>query len=261
MALTSTIWWSCSTVWSNVTFQTVSVGGEEAVVNEFPWAALLHLRSSETNQTSRCGGSLITDRHVLTAGHCLRESADNGEIDDVYNDITVVLGEMEIIICQINMFFYLFILIYETTQLLQNSGCLNPLHWSYEILIFSILWKHWGKIRNDCFHRILDGRNIFWVKYTFSGDHDLDDDTETVEFLSKALKTGLDVHPKFFLSRSRGVIKYDVGLLTLETPVDFTNETFSHIRWTASIVLLKKWNLSRGNISDQSVWAKERISV
>ena len=72
--------------------------------------------------------------------------------------------------------------------------------------------------------------HIFWVKYTFSGDHDLDDDTETVEFLSKALKTGLDVHPKFFLSRSRGVIKYDVGLLTLETPVDFTNETFSHIR-------------------------------
>ena len=108
MALTSTIWWSCSTVWSNVTFQTVSVGGEEAVVNEFPWAALLHLRSSETNQTSRCGGSLITDRHVLTAGHCLRESADNGEIDDVYDDITVVLGEIEIIILP-NKYVFLFI--------------------------------------------------------------------------------------------------------------------------------------------------------
>ena len=32
------------------------------------------------------------------------------------------------------------------------------------------------------------------------------------------------------LSRSRGVIKFDVGLLTLTTPVDFTDQTFSHIR-------------------------------
>ena len=64
----------------------------------------------------------------------------------------------------------------------------------------------------------------------FTGDHDLEDDTETVIFQTKALRAELDVHPKFFLSRSRGVIKYDVGLITLETPVDFTNETFSHIR-------------------------------
>ena len=73
--------------------QTLSVGGEEAEVSEFPWAALLQLRSSETNKTSRCGGSLISDRHVLTAGHCLRETAKNGEIEDVYDDITVVLGK------------------------------------------------------------------------------------------------------------------------------------------------------------------------
>ena len=65
-------------------------------MNEFPWAALLLLRSSETNQTSRCGGSLISDRHLLTAGHCLRETADNGEINDVYDDITLVLGEIEL---------------------------------------------------------------------------------------------------------------------------------------------------------------------
>ena len=57
----------------------------------------------------------------------------------------------------------------------------------------------------------------------------MDDETETVKFQTKALKAELDVHPKFFLSRY-GVIKYDVGLLTLETPVDFTNKTFSHIR-------------------------------
>ena len=57
----------------NLHFQPAAAGGEEAEVSEFPWAALLHLRSSETNQTSRCGGSLISNKHVLTAGHCLRE--------------------------------------------------------------------------------------------------------------------------------------------------------------------------------------------
>ena len=45
--------------------------------NEFPWAALLNLKSSETGYTSRCGGSLISDRwslevirHVLTFCNC-----------------------------------------------------------------------------------------------------------------------------------------------------------------------------------------------
>ena len=67
------------------------------------------------------------------------------------------------------------------------------------------------------------------MKY-FPGDHDLEDDTETDVFQTKALRTELEVHPKFFMSRSRGVMKYDVGLVTLETPVDFTDKTFSHIR-------------------------------
>ena len=35
-------------------------------------------------------------RHVVTAAHCLREYADDGQIDDVYDDITVILGELKI---------------------------------------------------------------------------------------------------------------------------------------------------------------------
>ena len=64
-------------------------------MTEFPWTALLVLRSKETQKTNRCGGSLISDRHVLTAGHCLREFSLDGDITDVYDDITVVLGEIE----------------------------------------------------------------------------------------------------------------------------------------------------------------------
>ena len=69
------------------------------------------------------------------------------------------------------------------------------------------------------------------MKYIpYPGEHDIDDDTETVTFQSKADETELRTHPRFFIRLSRGQIKYDVGLLTLETPIDFSNSTFSHIR-------------------------------
>ena len=43
------------------------VGGAEASVNEWPWmAALMYY-----NVQQFCGGSLINDRYVLTAAHCI----------------------------------------------------------------------------------------------------------------------------------------------------------------------------------------------
>ena len=73
-------------------------------MNEFPWAALLILRSTETDQTSRCGGSLISSQHVLTAAHCLREFSNRGEVNVVWDDISVVLGEIGISISNGNIF-------------------------------------------------------------------------------------------------------------------------------------------------------------
>ena len=46
--------------------QPTAVGGEETEVSEFPWATLLLLRSSKSNLTTRCGGSLISDRWKLS---------------------------------------------------------------------------------------------------------------------------------------------------------------------------------------------------
>ena len=51
---------------------------------------------------------------------------------------------------------------------------------------------------------------------------------ETANFTSKAIDTELFKHPRFFIRRDRGEIKYDIALLTLEQPVNFTQ--FPHIR-------------------------------
>ena len=42
-------------------FGTRVVGGEEAEINEFPWAALLSIRN-KGKKPVRCGGSLVNDR-------------------------------------------------------------------------------------------------------------------------------------------------------------------------------------------------------
>ena len=66
---------------------------------------------------------------------------------------------------------------------------------------------------------------------TCTGDHDVSKLYETVNFTTKAIDTELEKHPRFFIRRGRGQIKYDIAILTLERPVDFTQ--FPHIRQAA----------------------------
>lgn len=50
-------------------FQTKIVGGRNADPDEWPWLAAL-IRPGGSG-ASYCGAALISDRHVITAAHCL----------------------------------------------------------------------------------------------------------------------------------------------------------------------------------------------
>lgn len=68
------------------------VGGQVTTYNEFPWQISLQYRGS-SGWYHTCGGTIITDGHVLTAAHCIdgREIASNfrvrvGEWDTAVRD-------------------------------------------------------------------------------------------------------------------------------------------------------------------------------
>lgn len=53
--------------------KTKVIDGEDAKVNEFPWAALVEIFyvKNNSNLSTSCGGSLISSKFVLSAAHCI----------------------------------------------------------------------------------------------------------------------------------------------------------------------------------------------
>ena len=66
---------SCQCGVKNANTTSKIVGGHPADKHEYPWMVALAYR---WRKTPRCGGSLITERHVLTAAHCFKDETKEG---------------------------------------------------------------------------------------------------------------------------------------------------------------------------------------
>ena len=79
------------------------LGGSEAGYGQFPWTALIQIYSQEHGLDKMCAGSLVQDRFILTAGHCVHYCQagllPNCSSPIPLSDITfkVVLGQYDIL--------------------------------------------------------------------------------------------------------------------------------------------------------------------
>lgn len=64
-------------------------GGNVTKIDEYPWMALIEYRKTNNKFGHHCGGSLINDRYVLTAAHCI------SAIPETWVPVRVRLGEWD----------------------------------------------------------------------------------------------------------------------------------------------------------------------
>ncbi|CAF4460910.1 unnamed protein product, partial [Adineta steineri] len=74
--------WACGRSQISNRFARI-MGGQDAVPHSYPWMVSLTKRS--LNNIHLCGGTLITQRHVLSAAHCMEDF-------DGPSDLNIIAG-------------------------------------------------------------------------------------------------------------------------------------------------------------------------
>lgn len=64
------------------------VGGTTTEKNEFPFMTAIGVKDNNEIEW-KCGGSLVSDQHIITAAHCLNGYQDN---DDLIRKLVVRVG-------------------------------------------------------------------------------------------------------------------------------------------------------------------------
>ena len=79
------------------------LGGSDAGYGQFPWTALIQIYSKKHGLDKMCAGSLVQDRYILTAGHCVHYCRE-GVLPNCTNPIPVseltfkvVLGQYDLL--------------------------------------------------------------------------------------------------------------------------------------------------------------------
>jgi secreted trypsin-like serine protease len=88
------------TTWTLTTSATIStkiVGGKTSIAGQWPWIVALVRNGYSNYEGQFCGGSLISPTWVVTAAHCLENTATNGKAVNVLpNEIHVVANTLNL---------------------------------------------------------------------------------------------------------------------------------------------------------------------
>lgn len=74
------------------------INGLRAPEHRYPWIVLVQARDEVKRLTGICGGSIITRKHVLTAGHCLFLHGERSSLSVLYGHTTLALAQRSAVI-------------------------------------------------------------------------------------------------------------------------------------------------------------------